>query len=117
KGEVFRDLVRMVLSDRDANRTITAVRDDAVEVSDKDGNTATLSFGSNGLPNKLTYEGEAASGPATLEDAYSDWREAGPVKLPYKVTITQAGKKYAEATIANYQVNPGVTVEELSKKP
>ena len=52
-----------------------------------------------------------------MEDTYSDFREAGGIKLPFKVVITQNGKKYADASISDYQLNPNVTLEELSKKP
>ena len=32
-------------------------------------------------------------------------------------TIMQGGKKFASATIADYEVNSGLTHEEISKKP
>lgn len=117
QGEVFRDLLRIVLSDRDTNRTLNATGPDTVEISDKAGNSAKLLIGADGLPAKLMHEEEGPGGMAVLEDAYSDWRESDGIKLPYAVNVTQAGKKYADAKIRVYRVNPSVTVEELSKKP
>ncbi len=56
-------------------------------------------------------------GPAAVEEALSDWRDAGGVKLPYKKTIVQNGKHFADITIAEYQINGGIKAEDLSRKP
>ncbi len=39
------------------------------------------------------------------------------VKVPFKVTIDQNGKKFGEAVIQEFKINTGLKPEELSQKP
>ena len=54
---------------------------------------------------------------AAIEQTYSDWRDAGGVKVPFKVTIQQDGKHFADLNIQEYKLNTGLKPEELSQKP
>ena len=108
-----------MLSDRDASRTVNAVPKNAVEISAKDGETVKLEFDeATGLPAREIYrESGMGGGPAEMEEVYSDWRDAGGLKLPFKITILKDGKKFAEAIVSEYKFNTGIKAEELSKKP
>ena len=119
QGELFRHLIALMLSDRDASRTVNAVQKNAVEISAKDGETVKLEFDeATGLPAREIYrESGMGGGPAEMEEVYSDWRDAGGLKLPFKITILKDGKKFAEAVVSEYKFNTGIKAEELSKKP
>src|ERR1019366_2880749 len=62
QGEVFRELFGLALSDRDPGRTVVATGDNALEISDKQGNSIKIELDASGLPAKLMYQGEAMGG-------------------------------------------------------
>ena len=114
QGEVFRQIPPLVMSDRDADRMVSYVGDDAIEISVKDGESVRLEVDEKtGVPSKIIYQG--SQGP--VEQTYSDWREVNGIRLPFGWTIMQGGKKFASVTVADYKVNSGLTKEEISKKP
>jgi len=114
RGEIFRQLTGLVLSDRDPNRTVNYVGDGTLEISGKSGESVRLQVDAKtGLPIRLSYQ----EGAQSVEDAYSDWRDVAGLHLPFQLTVTQDGKKYADVKIQEYKVNSGLTQEMLSKKP
>lgn len=117
QGEVFRQFYNLALSDRDANRTVSAVGADVLAISDKHGNSVRVQLDAAGLPSKIMYDGESAAGPAAIEESFSDWRDVNGLKAPFQVTIVQGGKKFADAKIQDFKINSGLKVEDLSKKP
>ena len=68
-----------------------------------------------GLPAKVTYQMQGPAGMSDIETVYKDWRETGPVKLPYSSEIYQAGRKAAETKIETISINTGVTLAEIMK--
>jgi zinc protease len=119
QGEVFRQLFRLALSDRDSNRTVALVGNAVIEIADKSGDSVRLQVDEKtGLPSKVLYQGAAMGGPPQeIEEAYADWREVAGVRLPFQWTIVQGGKKFGEVKVDEYKINSGLTDEELSKKP
>jgi|SRR5271165_5089216 len=114
RGEIFRQLTGLVLSDRDPGRTVNYAGDGTLEISTKTGESARLQVDAKtGLPLKLSYQ----EGAQSVEDEYSDWRDVAGLHLPFQTTVTQDGKKYADVKIQEYKVNSGLTQEALSKKP
>ncbi len=88
RGEIFRDLIGLMLSSRDASRTVNAVGENTVQISSADGLSVKVDFDpATGLPVRETYRetGETV-------EAYSDWRETGGVKMPFKGSLQQDGK-------------------------
>lgn len=119
QGEMFRNLATLMLSTRDASRTVNAVGDNAVQIS-AGNQTVKIDFDpATGFPSRQTYqETSPQGGPSEVVEAFSDWRDAGAgLKMPFKVSIEQGGKKLGDATVAGYQFNTGLKVEDLSKKP
>jgi hypothetical protein len=113
QGEIFHDIIGLVLSSRDASRTVNAVGDNTVQISSADGLSVKVDFDpATGLPARETYQetGEVV-------EAYSDWRESAGIKMPFKGTLQQDGKKVGDVTVAGYQFNTGLKAEDLSKKP
>ena len=119
QGEIFRKLFRLALSDREEGRTVSYAGEGVLEIADKSGESARLQVDEKtGLPLKVMYQGAAMGGPPQpVEEVYSDWREVGGVRVPYKWTIVQGGKKFGDVTVQEYKINSGLTDQELSKKP
>lgn len=104
QGEVFRNLVTLILSDRVAGRTVNAVSANAVEISGG-GQVARLEFDATGLPSKLSY---TEAGQPETSEAYGDYRDVSGVKLPFKA---------GPAVISAYTINSGITAEAIGKRP
>ena len=116
RGEVFREILGLTLSDRDSNRTVNSSADGVLDISSKSGERVQLQVDEKtGVPLKLSYQEPGAGG--SVEQTYSDWRDVGGVRLPFQWTVIQGGKKYAEVKVQDYRLNSGLTEETLSKKP
>jgi zinc protease len=118
QGEKMRSFFELMLADRKPELTVNAVGDNAVEIASKQGESVRVDFdASSGLPAKYSYQSMGMQGPTAVVSSLSDWREVNGIRLPHKVVIEQGGQKFAEATISEWKLNSGLTVEELSKKP
>lgn len=109
--ELFRNWFSLALSDRVKSRTLK-VDDGKLVIADGKHSVA-LTLDERGLPLKQAY---SLSG-APVEEEYSDWRETDGVRLPYKVTVTQKGLKYLDATVKTVKFNVGLTKEKMGKQP
>ena len=65
---------------------------------------------------KKTYVAALLGPPGEIEEIYSDYREAGGLKLPFKILLNRSGKKFGEQTITEIKINPGVE-DSAYKKP
>jgi predicted Zn-dependent peptidase len=119
RGDLFRLYFRLLLSDRIEGRAVNAVEDNMVEIVDATGEIARVVFdAATGLPQRVQYELTQAKGaPVSVEDLYEDFRDVGGVKVPHRITINRGGKKFADMTVADYQVNSGLKLPELEKRP
>ena len=117
QGEVFRLPVHLLLADRDPSLTVNATGPNVVEIASADGLSLKLEFdAATGLPTRGSYR--EAGAPDETQQTFDDWRDAGGgVKLPYKSSFTQGGKKVADATVEEYKLNSGIKVEEITEKP
>jgi outer membrane lipoprotein-sorting protein len=114
--EAFRLWPSLLLSDRDADRTVTEAGPGKVEISDHNGNSVLLTFdATTGLPESETFAAPGGAGDVT--EAFGDWQESGGLKAASKVTLIQGGHHYADITISNVTVNQGLTADQISKKP
>ncbi len=94
---------------------MNAVGENAVEISSADGLSVKVEFDpATGLPARETYQEDRA---AKWWKTYSDWRDAGGMKMPFKGRLQQDGKKVGDVTVSGYQFNTGLKAEDLSKKP
>jgi len=124
QGEMFREPYALMLSDRDASRTVNAIDENAVEISAANGLSVKIEFDpATGLPAREVYIEPGQNGaPAETTDIFSDWREiagntmAG-LRLPFKVIQLENGMKMLEVTVSEYKINSGLNVEGLSKRP
>lgn len=118
QGEVFRRYNVLLLSDRDPERTVNAVGENAVEITNKSGESVQVEFDpATGLPAKLIYQSPGMGGaPAQTTTTFSDYKSVAGVQFPHKIVQEQAGRK-TEGTVTSVVLNSGLTAEELSKKP
>jgi zinc protease len=118
-GQMFRDLITLLLSDRDLNRTVNAAGAGVVEISDKSGDLTRLTLDpATGLPLKQTYSAVSMGGPPQeVVETYSNWQDVNGIKLPFQIDLTQGGKPATQVTVISYQFNTGLKQEDLKKRP
>jgi zinc protease len=115
RGELFRQVALLALSDRDPNRTVNYSGEGALEISSKDGENVRLEVDEKtGMPLKTSYQ---EGGQGSVSQFFADWRDVDGVRLPFEWTTMQGDKKFATVKIDNYKINSGLTPEALSKKP
>ena len=116
RGEMFRQLAMLALSDRDPNRTVNYAGAGALEISSKDGESVRLEVDENtGMPAKASYQ--EAGGQGSVSQIFGDWRDVDGIRLPFEWTTMQGDRKFATTKIDNYKINSGLSAEVLSKKP
>ena len=119
QGNLFRLYFRLLLSDRIEGRTVNAVDDRTIEIGDAAGQTARLVVDpESGAPLGYRYSLAPPSGPPIEEQgAWSDFRETGGVKIPYRIAITRNGQKSADITVTECKINSGLKLEDIQKRP
>lgn len=119
KGVVFRQPSRLMLSDRDTSRLVEAVGANGVKISTADGQSVVVEFDpKSGLPTSQSYSEQGANGATRLRtEMFSDWRDVGPVKMPFKAVQQENGTKTLEVIVSEYKINSGVSSGDLSKRP
>jgi zinc protease len=118
QGEILREYIGLLLSDHDANRTVSLAGEGMLQVSDKDSNSVDIKLDpSTGLIAAESYSQQQPAGPpSAITVALSDYREVDGIKMPFKMTISQGDKKVGEATVSEYKFNSGLKPEDLSKQ-
>jgi zinc protease len=115
RGEMFRQIALLAMSDRDPNRTVNYAGAGTLEISSKEGESVRLEVDEKtGMPAKTSYQ-EGAQG--TVSQVFADWRDVNGIRLPFELTTIHGDKKYAVVKVDNYKINSGLTPEVLSKKP
>jgi hypothetical protein len=119
KGVIFRQTATLLLSDRDASRSVKAIGDNAVEISTIDGLSVRLEFDpATGLLARQLYTEMSANGsPSERVEELSDWRDVGGVKMYFKGSLRENGAKMLELIVSEWKINSGLTAEQLSRKP
>jgi hypothetical protein len=118
QGAAFRAFFPMLLSDHMVGRVVSAVNDRTVEISDTSGQVVRLvADPETGLPRSALYDSATATGNIAVTETYSDYREAGGLKLPFHISITAGGRNYAEVTVKSFQANTGLQAKDLEKQP
>jgi hypothetical protein len=118
QGDQFRAFFPLLLSDRKVGRVVKAVDDVTVEISDKGGQAVRLVMDPRtGLPASALYDTATATGPVSVTETYTDYREQNGLRLPFHISITAAGGNYAEVTVKSFRANAGLHVKDLEKRP
>jgi hypothetical protein len=70
------------------------------------------------LPAREVYTEPGQNGaPAETADIFSDWRDVGGIKLPFRAIQQENGMKMLEMSVSEYKMNSGLAEAELSKRP
>jgi pimeloyl-ACP methyl ester carboxylesterase len=118
KGVLFRQLSTLILSDRDPSRRVNAVDENMVEISAADGQIVRIEFDPvTGLPSRQVYNEQGPKGPRQRAETFSDWRDVGGIKMPYKAVQHENGAKLLEVSVSEYRINSGTIASELGKRP
>jgi hypothetical protein len=118
RSDLFLLYPRLLLSDRIEGRQIAALDDQTIEIREGSAIAQLIFDPATGLPAKLLYERSNDRGvPVALEDNWSDFRDAGGLQLPYKLTSLQNGQKWAEGVVTDLKINQGLKLEELQRRP
>jgi zinc protease len=117
QSDIFRVIFPLLLSDRTPTRKVTALDDETVEISDGAGQIVKVVFDAAGLPKNLLYDAVTATGTVPVLETYSDYRDISGLKLPFKVAITLSGKKFQDLTVKSMQIDTGLKVQDLEKRP
>jgi len=119
RDELFRKYFRLLLSDRDPDRTVNSPADGVLEISDREGRSVKLLVDAQtGLPAKEVYREAGPMGPpASMEEVFDAFEDAGGIQAPMSITVNRDGARYATLSITEYKVNSGIKPEDISKKP
>ncbi|MDP2961026.1 MAG: hypothetical protein Q8N71_06340, partial [candidate division Zixibacteria bacterium] len=90
---------------------------DVILISDPAGNELKIYVDQTTyLPVKQTYRGSGMTGPATMEEIFSDFRDVSGVKLPFHQLTNSDGQKFAESKVLEVNINPEVDPNLFVKK-
>jgi hypothetical protein len=119
QGELFRNLFTLLLSDRDAGRTVNAVGPNRVRISDGQGESTELELNpETGLPVSATFQTVQMGGaPSDVTVTWSDWRDVNGLKLPFKAEISRGGQQGGDAVVTEWKINSGLKTEDLARQP
>jgi zinc protease len=119
QGDLFRVYFPFLLSDRTEGRTVNAIGEHTVEISDQAGNIVQLEIDAeSGLPSRLLYQSSPVQGPPqTMQEDYADFREVNGIRMPHQVTILHGGRKYADVRVDEVRLNTGLRIEDLRRRP
>ncbi len=119
QSDLFRAYFSLLLSDRAADRTLSALDDNTVEISTANGLTVQLALNpETGLPLQISYALPMASGqPALVQEIVTGFGDVAGVRVPFKITTLHNGEPFAESSVTSFEVNVGLVAEELERRP
>ena len=116
RNEVFHIYFSLLLAGDEAN--VAAVDDRTVEISAGDQTVRLVIDPATALPHQLLYDSPQPNGPAQpMEEEYSNFREVDGIQVPFHVTYHQGGKYLAESAVSQLQINTGLQLEDLERRP
>ena len=118
-GDLFRVYYRLLLSDRLEGRTVNAIDDSSVQITDTTGQVTSVEFDPRThLPKRVAYDTQQAAGaPIYSEDLYEDFRDVGGIQVPFKITINQGGHRFSGVAVKDYKINSGLKPLEIARRP
>ncbi len=118
RNEVFHVYFSLLLAGGQGGASAAAVDDRTVEISAGDEIVRLVIDPATGLPRQLLYDSPQPNGPAQpMEEEYSDFREVNGIRVPFHVTYRQGGKYLAESTVSQFQIDTGLQLEDLERRP
>jgi hypothetical protein len=116
-SDLLRVPVSLLLSDRVPGRTVNALDDRTVEITEQDRIARIVLDPETGLPATILYEAPVDQGPAyQFQEDLSNYRNVNGIQLPYAVHIIQNGLPFADG-VTEYKLNQGLKPEVLQRRP
>ncbi len=116
-ADLMRFHVPMLLSDRVAGRTISALDEQTVEIAQGDSVASIVFDPASGLPAQVLYTSTNDQGVSLyMQEDYADYRDVAGIQLPHAVTVYQRGTKYADGIVKEYKINSGLKPEVLQRR-
>jgi zinc protease len=118
-GDLFRVYYRLLLSDRLEGRTVVAIDESSVQISDGTEQDVSVEFDPvTYLPRRVAYNIPQVNGASVYaEELWADFRDVAGLKIPFQITLNQGGRRFADGVVKDYQINTGLSPQELSKRP
>jgi hypothetical protein len=118
QGNSFRQIPVLFQAGTIPGTTVNAVDDVTIEIGGPWGQSVRVVMdAATGLPARIRYDVPVRSGPPPVtEEVWSDFREVSGIKVPFKLYITQGGKKYADVAVEDYHVNTGLKLADLERR-
>jgi len=119
RGEQFRLLFRLALSDQTEGRTVSYIGSGILHIAGSGGSWVRLAVDENThLPKRFTYrltEGQRV--PITMEESLEDWREVDGVKMPGRIVTRQNRLVFSDFHVVELLLNSGLPSKELERRP
>ncbi len=122
KSELFRSHFHLFLADDlqvqfMGEESLDDKKVDVILISDGSGNQLKMYVDQKThLPLKESYHGTSMMGPATVEQTFSDYREASGVKIPFSIESFANDQKMAETKILEINFNTQIAPKLFIKQ-
>jgi hypothetical protein len=124
--DLLRQLEILLLSDRDPERTVDSFERtelqgkpaESIRIVDKNAGEVKLWVdAASGVPMQIEYRRIVDRGQApVITDRFSDLRDVGGLKMPFRISTVADGVPYMDQTVAKVEYNTGLTLADLAKK-
>jgi zinc protease len=116
RSEVFRVYFSLLLPG--GGTSVTAVDDRTIEIAAGDLSVRLAIDPATGLPSQMLYDSPRSNGaPQPIEEEYSDFRQVDGIQVPFHTSYHQGGKYLAESVVTQLQINTGLKLEDLERRP
>jgi hypothetical protein len=125
--DLLRELECLLVADADRKNTLDWIeqrefggqRAEAIRIASPGAGEVTLFVDlATGDPLGVAYERPVDRGKGSLViDHFSDFRKAGALRVPFKITTTNDGLPYMVSDITKIAYNSGLRVDDLARMP
>jgi len=114
RGQVARQLPVLMSHLAKSKAEAVASGDGAIQVKSEAGQLVTLKIDpASGAIVSLS----ATEADGSVTENYSDWRDAGGIKTPFKTEVLHDGKTSEVSSASDIKINSNLKAEDLSKRP
>jgi len=118
RSEVFHVYFNLLLAGGEGRASAAAVDDRTIEIAAGGDSVRLVIDPDTGLPYQLLYDTPKPNGaPQPVVEEYSDFREVNGIKVPFHVKYHEGGKPLAESTVSQLQINTGLQLADLERRP
>jgi zinc protease len=114
REQVARQLPVLMSHLAKSNAQAVASGDETIQVKSETGQLVTLKIdpASGAIVSLIAPEADGK-----VVENFSDWRDAGGIKAPFKTEVLHDGKTSETSSASNIKINSNLKAEDLSKRP